>query len=264
VDPFNVLTRGAEGPDAVIRYADRQDAVIDVFLPPSLGRPAAVSPVVFFVHGGFWREEWDRMHARPLANALAQRGFVVAVPEYRRVGGGGGGGGGWPTTADDVEQALQLVPHALAEIAPGHTDKAQSVSLAGHSAGGHLALWAGLRAGRSRVSRVVALAPVADIRWAANAGMGGGAVQALLGGEPDERPTEYAEADVVPLLDGRIPVTIVQGSVDDVVDATMNRELAGRVTSLDYIELEGVDHFALVDPLEPAFTDVLVPLLATS
>ena len=38
-------------PDAVLRYAERPDAVVDVFLP----RAARRTPLVMFVHGGFWR-----------------------------------------------------------------------------------------------------------------------------------------------------------------------------------------------------------------
>ncbi len=72
--------------------------------------------------------------------------------------------------------------------------------LTGHSAGGQLALWAGLRAPAGTVSSIVALAPVSDLRYAADRRMGDGAVQALLGGEPDDAPDNYAEADVLPLL----------------------------------------------------------------
>ena len=97
------MTRPAEGPDAVLRYAAHEDGLVDVHLPPGPLRP---SPLVVFVHGGFWRQAYDRRHARPLADALALEGYVVAVPEYRRVGGAGG----WPATGDDVDAALGALP----------------------------------------------------------------------------------------------------------------------------------------------------------
>ena len=65
--------------------------------------------------------------------------------------------------------------------------------LAGHSAGGHLAMWSGLRAGPDVVRRIVALAPVTDVWYAARAGLDDNAAQELLGGEPSQVPDAYAE-----------------------------------------------------------------------
>src|SRR5262245_58274200 len=131
MDPYDVFSRPSEGPDVVLRYADHADGLIDVFLPPSLGRPPAPAPLLVFVHGGFWRQEWDRRHARPLAADLIQRGFVVAVPEYRRTDGLGG----WPETGRDVERALATAPTLIEEVAPGSVDPHAAVVVAGHSAG---------------------------------------------------------------------------------------------------------------------------------
>ncbi len=254
MDSREVLTRAAEPPDIVLRYADHSDGLVDVFLPASLGRPASPRPLLVLLHGGFWRQEYDRVQVRPLANALAQRGCVVAVPEYRRVGGSGG----WPQTAYDVEAALNATPSSLAEVAPGWVDAGAAVSVWGHSAGGHLALWAGLRAGEARVASIVALAPVSDLAYAARADMGDKAVQALLGGDPDDLPERYAEADTAGMLPGDVPVTIIQGTADKQVTVDMNRRLAARHSGIDYIELEGVDHFALIDPLSEAFRTTVV------
>ena len=254
------MTRAAEPPDAVLRYAGHSDALVDVFLPVSLGRPEHHSPLVLFVHGGFWRAEYDRMHVRPLAGALRRRGFVVAVPEYRRVGGAGG----WPQTADDVEAALAAVPGMLGDVAPGYVDPVGLPVLAGHSAGGHLALWAGLRAGSRRVAAIVALAPVTDLAHAARVRMGDGAVQELLGGESRDLPDRYADADVVSMLPSAgVPVTIIQGDADVQVPAAMNRGVAARHGGprVRYVELGGVDHFALIDPLSPVFESTVLAAL---
>jgi acetyl esterase/lipase len=255
-----VMTRAAEPPDAVLRYAGHSDAVVDVFLPVSLGRPEHPATLLLFVHGGFWREEYDRTHVRPLADALRRRGFVVAVPEYRRVGGAGG----WPQTADDVDAALAVVPGMLGDVAPGYVEPATLPVVAGHSAGGHLALLAGLRAGHRRVAAIVALAPVTDLLYAARVRMGDGAVQDLLGGEPPDLPDRYADADVTRMLTpAEVPVTIIQGDADLQVPAEMNRLVAARHggSSVRYVELAGVDHFAVIDPLSPVFESTLLPTL---
>ena len=270
----DVLDRPAPGPDAVLRYADPPDGVVEVFLPLSLGRPPQPAPLVVLIHGGFWRQAYDRAHLRPLAVAIRNEGYVVALPEYRRVGGAGG----WPTTGSDVEAALTRLPALLEAAAPGYAETAAPCVVAGHSAGGHLALWAGLRAGAERVRHVVALAPVADLAEAARQRLGGDAVQALLGGEPPDVPPAYTDADPLHLLadavrfpSSRTPrVTVIQGSADEQVPAGANRriaELAGEAAGtadpvIRYVGLDGVDHFALIDPLSAVYDDVLLPALA--
>ncbi|HEX6249314.1 MAG TPA: alpha/beta hydrolase, partial [Nocardioidaceae bacterium] len=162
-------------PDAVVRYAAHDDGLVDVHLPVG-ARTAA--PLVVLLHGGFWKAAYDRVHTRAAAAALAGEGFVVATPEYRRVGAGGG----WPTTATDVADAVRAVPDLLRGLGVPTT----GLTVAGHSAGGHLALW--LANEDLPIERVVGLAPVADLRAAAGAGLGDDAAQALLGGGPDELP----------------------------------------------------------------------------
>jgi acetyl esterase/lipase len=263
----DVLDRATEPPDAVVRYADHEDGVIDVFLPASVGAPAEPCRLVVFVHGGFWRQEWDRRHVRPLANALVARGIAVAVPEYRRTGGAGG----WPQTGDDVELAVATAPRLIDEVAPGWIDPAVPIVVSGHSAGGHLALWAGLRVGQPAVSAVVALAPVSDLRFAARERLDGDATRILLGGEPDDVPDTYDAADPFAGLaahasgDSRHPsITVVHGTADAQVPVTMSRAIAQRHPRIHYIEIEGSDHFALIDPLSRPFADAVLPALEGS
>jgi pimeloyl-ACP methyl ester carboxylesterase len=99
---------------------------------------------------------------------------------------------------------------------------------------------------------------------AADVDMGEGAAQALLGGDPDDVPDHYAEADTAALLPGGVPVTIVQGTEDKQVTVEMNRRLASAhagVAGFTYVELEGVEHFALIDPLTDAFQAAVLPAL---
>ncbi len=275
-----MLSRTARGPDRELRYDDHPDAVIDLFLPPvagdedppcapgptptpavdSLGAgpsPAEATPLLVFFHGGFWREEWDRTHVRPLAWALATAGFVVATPEYRR------GASSWPDMSADVEASLDAVRRLVDGAAPGCIDREAPLVLSGHSAGGHLAMWVGLRAGPAVVRHIVALAPVADVGYAARTGMGDNAAQDLLGGGPTDAPEAYAAADVVSLLPGGVPVTLIQGDADRQVAVEMNRLVSRAVTpeesdaAFRYVELPGVDHFALIDPESNAWPAVL-------
>ncbi|MDR2983503.1 MAG: alpha/beta hydrolase, partial [Nocardiopsaceae bacterium] len=143
----DVLSRAARPPDLVLRYGDDPDQVADVHIPPVVAEVAedtgARALFTIFLHGGFWRAEYGREHIRPLAEALANAGIVVCAPEYRRTGQPGGG---WPGTFDDVAAAVDRLPGLVAEATGGRvTSNPSGVVLAGHSAGGHLALWAASR-----------------------------------------------------------------------------------------------------------------------
>lgn len=246
VDPAEVLTRRAPPPDIVLRYGDHPDHVIDLRLPT-----APAGPLVVFVHGGFWRTAYDRTHACPLAADLAARGFPVACPEYRRVGQPGGG---WPGTLDDVEAALAALP----DLVRPHADPAGAI-LAGHSAGGHLAL---LNAYTPGLAGVVALAPVADLAEGYRTGVGSGAVAALLGGGPHDVPERFDRAD--PARRGPLPVptVIVHGDADDQVpianSAGYAASVGGGMCSMRVVS--GAGHFAVIDPLSQSWPHVLTAL----
>lgn len=233
-------------PDVVLRYADRPEAVIDVHQPQ---KEPHRSNVAVLLHGGFWKVEWDRTHTRPLARALAEDGWVVATPEYRRVGRGPGGGGGWPTTCADVYDAVSALPRLLAESGG---DESTRLVVAGHSAGGHLALW--LAASDLPIVRVVPLAPVADLREAARLGLGGNATQAFMGGQPGQ--VDYRPADPVSKFGVRRPrasVRILHGTADDVVPVSVSRSLQLAHPWVVLEELDGIDHFGVIDPTSSAY-----------
>ena len=122
----------------MVAYGAEESQFVELWLPP--GRQSA-APVVVLVHGGCWLADYDIAHIRPLAAALAKNGFAVWAPEYRRVGESGGG---WPGTFVDIANGID----ALATYDEPLLDR-ERIVLAGHSAGGHLALWA---AGRERLA----------------------------------------------------------------------------------------------------------------
>lgn len=240
-----MLTRDAAPPDAVVRYADHEDGVVDLYLPPGSGP----HPLVVLIHGGFWMQEYDRRHNRPLCNALKAEGFCVAAPEYRRIGGGGG----WPMTVDDADAAVAAIPGLVAGlgITTGRT------SYVGHSAGGHLVLW--LADQPHPVDRVVALAPVGDLRAGFRDGLGNDAVRALLGGSPDEVPERYDAADPAIRLSTTTPCTIVvlHGRDDEEVPVANSEGLAARHPEVDLRILDGVEHYGVIDPQSAAWPVLL-------
>lgn len=256
-DPREVLTRPAPAPPLTVAYGPLPDQVVDVW--PTGGG----APLLIYVHGGFWRARFDRMHARPLANDLAGRGYTVAAIEYRRVGQPDGG---WPGTFADLALAVDTVPGVL----DGQGVQVGPVVLVGHSAGGHLVLWA---ANRHRlpedspwrlveppsIQGVLALAPVCDLAQAYHDNLDDGAVADLLGGGPDLVPQRYRATDPGMLPLPETPTILVHGTVDDRVPVTQSQRYAGR-GPVRLEELPGTEHFAVIDPLSAAWPTVLTAL----
>lgn len=286
----------AVAPDRTAAYGDHPDQVVDFYAPRD-GRTGA--PLVVLLHGGAWRSPYDRAHVSPLADFLARRGFAVANVEYRRGGddiprqragaepGAGSTGpvaGRWPETFDDVAAALDAMPALASRELPGAD--VRRIVVSGHSAGGHLALWAAARhvlpegspwrlPAPPSLRGVVALAPIADFATAVGLGVCGGAVTQLLGGEAgsalggdagsvlggdagsalggDAVAVERAaHADPGVLLPTGIATAIVHGVEDIVVPPAVSEAYvdaaarSGETVGLTL--LGGVGHFPLIDP----------------
>ena len=108
-----------------------------------------------------------------------------------------------------------------------HRSTWSGVAAVGHSAGGHLALWAAGRKGaRVPLTAVVGQAAVSDLEQAAAQGVCGGMVEQLLGGPPDRVPDRYREASPARRLPLEVPTLLVHGGRDDIVPAAMSREFA--------------------------------------
>lgn len=238
-----------------VRYGAEPDHVADVWLP---ARPG---PLVLCWHGGWWRQAYDRRHLAALAADLAGHGYVVATPEYRRTGGAGG----WPATLEDAAAAADAIPALLA----GRISPAAPCYL-GHSAGGQLAMWAALRhrlppgaPGRRdqtpAVRGVLALAAVSDVAEAYRRDLDLGAARALLGGGPARYPDRYAVASPAALPVPDAPTVLVHGKGDGRVPVVMSREYAAD-RDVRLVEVDGADHFALIDPASPAWPIVLTEL----
>jgi acetyl esterase/lipase len=272
----DVLTRAARKPDLVVRYGDEAGQVADVHVPEGAAHrnwTGERAPLAIFLHGGFWRAEYGREHTGPLADGLSQFGFVVCAPEYRR---SGQQGGGWPGTFDDVALAADRLPRLVAKATHGLVDPDPAGTiLAGHSAGGHLALWAASRHRLPHGSRwrtepqrwrgVVALAAVSDLWACYRKGLGDGAAAALMGGGPaDFADNRYREADPMRLVPAGAQVWLLHGLEDDRVPFPMMLDYAreARATGIPAagatcVLLPGAGHFELIDPLSAEWEQVV-------
>ncbi|MUL44277.1 alpha/beta hydrolase [Streptomonospora sp. PA3] len=224
----------------VFAYGEHPSRLVHIHQPDDDDR--APFPVAVLLHGGWWRDAHDLRLMDPLAAELAEAGWLVWNVEYRRTGGDGGG---WPQTLDDVRGALDLLGARLEEGAePGDPGRVVAV---GHSAGGHLAL---LAAPGSAVTAVVGLAPVTDLRAAAEAGLGEGAVADFLG--PHAADSAFAAAAPLERLPLGLPQLIVHGDADQRVPVAHSRAYTAAARAAgdaaDLVEAAGADHFAVIDP----------------
>ncbi|MFG1945676.1 alpha/beta hydrolase [Nonomuraea sp. NPDC048826] len=241
-------------PDGGLRvpYGPEPDQYGELWLPVT-GRPPY--PVVVLVHGGYWRSRYraDLMHA--LAHAVAAAGAAAWNLEYRRVGDPGGG---LPGTFADVAAGLE----ALTDLAGAHPLDLHRVAVAGHSAGGHLALWLAARTrtpwgagGRVRLRLVAGLAPVADLRLAHAWKLSDDAAAELVGASEAEAPELYRLASPADLLPLGVPQVLVHGTADDAVPYEMSVRY-GRAAGdeCELITLPDGDHFMVIDPATPAWS----------
>jgi len=230
-------------------YGAAKAQVAELRLPASTPRG-----VVLLVHGGYWQAGYDLHLEDAVAVDLVAAGWAVWNLDYRAVGDSGG----WPTTFTDVAVGADH----LAVAAREHELSLAKVVAVGHSAGGALALWLAVRGGLPagapgaapvvRVTAVATQAGVNDLATGSRDGLGGGAVDSVVGGPPSAVPERYAVADPTALLPLGIPVLVVTGSDDVIVPSSQSRDFAAAARKAgDDVRLEvvaGEGHFEHLDP----------------
>jgi acetyl esterase/lipase len=237
----------------------------ELFLP----EVAAPKGVVVVIHGGYWRSQYGAELGEPLARDLAAHGMAAWNLEYRRAGNGGG----WPNTFADVLAGIDK----LGELADVHRLGLDRVVALGHSAGGHLAVWA---AGRSRLAGlgapdadrqltrrgdddgavqltgVVSQSGLLNLAAAERLNLSNGAVSNFLGGSSEKYPKRHKYADPMSAVPLGVPVYAVHGTEDDSVPVSQSETYAGAAKAagapVQLLKVPG-DHFALIDPKAPAY-----------
>jgi acetyl esterase/lipase len=217
--------------------------------------------VAVLIHGGCWRNlpGAGREQLRHIGAELADRGIAVWSIGYRRADEPGGG---YPGTFQDVSAAIDRL---RSEAPSWNLDLARTV-LVGHSAGGHLALWAAHRLlpDDSRLAHpdafvpgaVISLAGVGDLRAFApfaSAICGPDILKRLTEAGPPHASDVHAEVSPAEMPAPDVPVLMVSGILDRLVPPfaaddyarAMNTKAAAKV---ELVDLPGTGHFDLVTP----------------
>jgi acetyl esterase/lipase len=228
-----------------IPYGDDPRQKLDIYA--SKGNPPN-APVIVFFYGGTW-ETGSKADYLFVAQALAAKGAVVVVPDYRlypQVT--------FPAFLDDGAAAAAWTFRNIAN----YGGDAQAVFLAGHSAGAYIAIMLALDPEYLKADGVAAS------RLAGAIGISGPYdflpivrkdVKAIFEVVPDlavTQPIHYARADAPPLL-------LLHGDADTTVGPYNTHNLADRIRALGgQVETDfypGADHVDAIIAVTSLFKD---------
>ena len=214
-----------------IKYGDDPDQILEFY-----GEGKSDKPTLVLIHGGYWRNLFDREHMRPLAVALVKAGFNVVLPEFRRVAG-------------DPDTTLRDLAFALSTL------EDQKLILVGYSSGGHLAL---LLADKfPTITKVIGLAPVTDMVESQRLELGRGAVHEWLGKDATHRP----ELDPMARPPIKAETIFIHGNLDERVPLHLTQKYVelmkeqGKSIALEV--LPGTSHFEMMNIPSSTFDAVI-------
>jgi acetyl esterase/lipase len=225
-----------------------------------LSKSGGPHPVIVFIHGGCWLNQYSLDHVAPISRALANEGYAVWTPEYRRIGDLGGG---WPGTFEDISLSVKL----LQDLAPEFGLRLDRVVAMGHSAGGHLALWLAAQRNLGGISRyvshealplhgVISLAGIADLLAYEEIGNEcASSLPGLLGGTSSEQAARWAEVDPIRLLPFGTPAHFIHGEIDSIVPLAQSEAMA-RASGGTLHVVRGGGHFDMVSPHADAWQTI--------
>ena len=256
------LARPQPRPQVKIAYGPGAQQFGELWLPGGAGP----HPLVVLIHGGCWTKSTaDLSIMNAAAEDLRRRGAAVWNIEYRGVDEPGGG---YPGTYQDVAAALDRVG--------GFADEAslnlERVVVVGHSAGGHLALWAAARrkiaSGPLAAKRPLPIAAVVDISGIPNlatdadTACGAEPVEAMAG--PARLGGRYGDTSPAHMLPLHTRQLVVVGREDTTVPPSVSeayvrlaRNAGDRV---DHRVLPDAAHVEEIAPGTPGW-DRIAPLI---
>lgn len=220
-------------------------------------------PVIVMMHGGCWVGLHRPRNVEPLMEALTERGWATWSLSHRQAVDEGGG---WTGTFEDVGSGID---HLRELAGPNGLDTTRVVTM-GHSAGGHLAIWAAGRGGYQPADELyvtnplllagaVSLDGIPDLRAhvAQEVNPCGDGVYQLMEHRPEDAPARYAEASPAERLPLGVPQLMLHGRADYVVPWQQITAYAEAATAAgDDVRVhifEEASHFEVIAPSSEAW-----------
>lgn len=210
--------------DRLYKTVEGRELHADIFLPP-LGRKRGQAIVL--VHGGGWHSG-NKSNFYAIANLLAQRGYVVVLPEFRL-----GPEAGYPAGLLDVNDALRWTVAQAGELG---IDPAR-IAIGGESSGGQMAallaytggttLFSGGPEGAPRTNALLDIDGVIDFTTPLalmNENRDGTTAAARwLGGPYEQQPDRWRDASAATHVGPLSPPTLVISGEQDRFTAGMEK-----------------------------------------
>jgi acetyl esterase/lipase len=262
--PQDLQALHSRAPDRRVPYGEDSSQYGELRVPAGAGP----HPVVVLIHGGCFKAAYATARdLAPMGDALKADGIASWNVEYRRLGQPGGG---WPGTYLDVGRAVDY----LRTLAGQYQLDLGRVVIVGHSAGGHLAMWAAARARLPAssplylkdplpVRGVIDLAGPVDMTahiQEYEALCGDTVITSLLGGTPATVPERYEQASAIRLLPLGVPQVLIVGTHEEFVPLPLVETYAKAARragdSVGVIVIPGAGHFEIATPRSAAWREV--------
>ncbi len=215
-----------EQSELAVPYGPTERQAVDLFWP-GIGRE---SPVVVFIHGGYWQRS-HRLAFSHLAQGLLAHGVAVAMPSY--------------DLCPDVTLAV-LVEQVRTSIAFLHRRLGRRFLVSGHSAGGHLAAmlmatdWAAHDAPSDLVAASMPISGLFDLEPLTHT-----TVNTALGLDPAE--ARRLSPLLMPQPNGRLHAYV--GGEEGEEYNRQSRSIA-KAWGGSWDSLPGLNHFSIVEQLQ--------------
>lgn len=244
------LALNGPAPTRHVAYGAAPSQFAELFQPAGQGP----FPVAVIIHGGCWTKHFGGItQMRNMAGDLAARGIAVWNVEYRRYDEDGGG---YPGMYHDVATAMDR----LRTLAPEHKLDLSRIVLVGHSAGGHLAQWAGSRAKLPRSSPlyvadplpvpvVISLGGLADLRneQALIKTSCDRDMAQLAGVASATRPDIFSDTSPAEMLPAGVRTVLIHGEFDNISPLRVGQDYARRAQAAgdaaEVLMLPGGSHY---------------------
>lgn len=227
--------------NVVYTRVDDWEGKMDLYIPPRTGK---ATPVVINIHGGGWNK--GVKESQTGFNTFFKAGFAVANVEYRLTGQATA-----PAAIEDVRCALIYLIKNARQL----NIDVNKIVVMGGSAGGHLALMAGLLENDSRFDanckgvakvKVAAIINKYGIPDVSNWALKSKSAVSWLGAQYGNREFAKSVSPIFYVKKSSPPVFIVHGDADPIVpyqeSVALHKKLVEEGVTTRFITVEGGEH----------------------